>query len=173
MRIRHLETTAATIDDSSPAVAKGRCEMVEAIERMRHRLWNGHRTAAQDARRAIRIGLKEHGDEPMRKGRTQRNRIIRKSMMKFVDHVERPEARLVNYAVRHRAGERVATSLVESGADHLVNARLARSRLMRRSARGAFNVLHVRTSAVNERLTNRSAAAWRRQFRKGPGHIRG
>ncbi len=144
MRIRHLETAAAAIDDSHPAVAKGKREVIEAIERMRHRLWNGHKTAAKDARHAVRAGLKEHGDEPMRKGRAQRNRIIRRAMKKMVDYVERPEARLVNYAERHRAGERVATSLVEGGADHLVNARMARSQHMRWSARGALRAPSAR-----------------------------
>ncbi|WP_333835174.1 hypothetical protein [Rubrimonas sp.] len=159
MRIRHVEASAAAIDDSCAAVAKGRQEVMEALERMRHRLWNGHKTAAKDADRAVRAGLKEHPDEPKRKGRARRNRTIRRAMKKMVDYVGNPQARLVNYAERHRAGERVATSLVEGGADHLVNARMARTQHMRWSERGAFNVLQVRAAHFNQRLAQLPIAA--------------
>ncbi|SEB06653.1 hypothetical protein [Rubrimonas cliftonensis] len=127
MRIRHIEASARAINESHPAVAKGKKEVLDALERMRHRLWNGHKTAAMDASRAVRAGLRAHPDEPMRKGRAQCNRTIRRAMKKMVAYVANPQARLVNYAERHRTGQRVATSLVESGADHLVNARMART----------------------------------------------
>jgi hypothetical protein len=80
-------------------------------------------------------------DEPMRKGRTQQNRAILRAMKKMVDDASNPQARLVNHAERHRTDERVATSLVQSGVDHLVNACTARSQHMRWSAHGAFSIL--------------------------------
>ena len=83
MRIRHIEASARAIDESHPAVAKGKQEVLDALERMRHRLWNGQRTAAKDAGRAARAGLREHPDEPKRKGRVQRNRTIRRAMKKM------------------------------------------------------------------------------------------
>lgn len=159
MRIRHIEASAAAIDDSHPAVAKGKQEVLEALKRMRHRLWNGHKSAARDASCAVRAGLKEHPDEPMRKGRAQRNRTIRRAMKKMVAYVENPQARLVHYAERHRGGERVATSLVEGGADHLVNARMTRKQHMRWSERGAFNVLQVRAAHFNQRFAQQPIAA--------------
>jgi hypothetical protein len=159
MRIRHIEASARAIDDSHPAVAKGKQEVLEALERMRHRLWNGHKRAAEDASRAVRAGLREHPDEPKRKGRAKRNRTICRAMKKMVDYIGNPQARLVNYAERHRAGERVATSLVEGGADHLVNARMARTQHMRWSEQGAFNVLPVRAAYFSKRLANEHLAA--------------
>jgi hypothetical protein len=159
MRIRHIEASARAIDDSHPAVAKGKQEVLDALERMRHRLWNGHKTAAQDASRTVRAGLREHPDEPMRKGRAKRNSTVRRGMKKMVEYVGNPQARLVNYAERHRAGERVATSLVEGGADHLVNARMARTQHMRWSEQGAFNLLQVRAAHFNQRLAQAPVAA--------------
>lgn len=168
MRIRHIEPSAAVIDDSHPAVAKGKQEVIDALERMRHRLWNGHKTAARDASRAVRAGLKEHPDEPMRKGRAQRNRTIRRAMSKMVAYLANPQARLVNYAERHRVGERVATSLVEGGADQLVNARMARTQHMCWSERGAFNILQLRVAQFNQRLAQQPIAARSPHFQKGP-----
>lgn len=57
------------------------------------------------------------------------------------------------------AGERVATSLAEGGADRLVNARMARKLLMRWSERGAFNVLQVRAAQFNQRFAQQPIAA--------------
>jgi hypothetical protein len=159
MRTRHIEASARAIDVSHPAVAKGKQEALAALERMRHRLWNGHKTAAGDASRAVRAGLREHPDEPMRQGRAQRNRTVRRAMKKMVEYVGNPQARLANYAERHRAGQRVATALVEGGADHLVNARMTRTQHMRWSERGAFNILQVRAAHVNQRLAQLPVAA--------------
>ncbi len=119
----------------------------------------GQETAATDASRAVRAGLKEHPDEPRRKGRAQRNRTIRRAMKKSVAYVSNPQARLVNYAKRHRVGERVATALVEGGADHLVNARMALTQHKRWSEHGAFNVLQVRTAHFNQRLAQQQQLA--------------
>ena len=95
MRIRHIETSTRAIDDSHPAVAKGKQEVLDALERMRHRLWNGHKAAAKDASRSVRAGLREHPDEPMRKGRAKQSRTVRRAMKKMVEYVGNPQARLV------------------------------------------------------------------------------
>lgn len=77
----------------------------------------------------------------------------------MVTCVENPQARLVRDAERHRARERVAASLVESGADHLVNARTARTQRMRWSERGAFDMRQVRAAHDDQRLAQAPVAA--------------
>jgi hypothetical protein len=80
-------------------------------------------------------------------------------MKKMVAYAENPQARPVSSAERHRGGKRVATSLVECGADQRVNARMARKQHIRRSRRGAFNVLQVRAAQFNQRFARQPIAA--------------
>ena len=60
--------------------------------------------------------------------------------------------RLVNYAERHRAGERVGTALTEGTADFLVNRRMAKAQQMRWTRRGADRLLQVRCAVYNGTL---------------------
>jgi hypothetical protein len=59
---------------------------------------------------------------------------------------------LVNYAERHRAGQRVGTALTEGTANFLVNRRMAKSQRMRWSRRGADRLLQVRCAVDNGTL---------------------
>jgi hypothetical protein len=56
---------------------------------------------------------------------------------------------LVNYAERHRAGQRVGTSITEGTANFLVNRRMNKSQQMRWSRRGADLLLQVRCAVYN------------------------
>jgi hypothetical protein len=59
---------------------------------------------------------------------------------------------LVNYAERHRAGERVGTALTEGTANFLVNCRMAKSQQMRWTRRGADRLLQIRCAVYNGTL---------------------
>jgi len=59
---------------------------------------------------------------------------------------------LVNYAKRHRAGERVGTSITEGTANFLVNRRMNKSQQMRWSRNGADLLLQVRCAVYNGTL---------------------
>ena len=60
--------------------------------------------------------------------------------------------RLVNYAKRYRAGERVGTSITEGTANFLVNRRMNKSQQMRWSRDGADLLLQVRCAVYNGTL---------------------
>ncbi|MCK8787387.1 hypothetical protein M0638_23740 [Roseomonas sp. NAR14] len=59
---------------------------------------------------------------------------------------------LVNYAERHRVGQRVGTALTEGTANFLVNRRMAKSQQMRWTRRGADRLLQVRCAVYNGTL---------------------
>ena len=59
---------------------------------------------------------------------------------------------LVNYAERHRAGQRVGTSINEGTANFLVNRRMNKAQQMRWSRRGADLLLKVRGAVYNGEL---------------------
>jgi hypothetical protein len=59
---------------------------------------------------------------------------------------------LPNYGKRYRAGERIATSFVESAVNQLIDKRMSKSQQMRWSHAGAHLLLQVRAEAVDRRL---------------------
>src|SRR5690348_4309545 len=61
-------------------------------------------------------------------------------------------AHLVDYAERHRAGQRVGTALTEGTANFLVNRRMNKAQQMRWTRRGADRLLQVRCAAYNGTL---------------------
>ena len=67
-------------------------------------------------------------------------------------HLTGQSDRLVNYAERHRAGQRVGTALTEGTANFLVNRRMAKSQQMRWTRLGADRVLQIRCAVYNGTL---------------------
>lgn len=57
-----------------------------------------------------------------------------------------------NYGKRYRAGERVASSFVESAVNQLIDKRMSKSQQMRWSHAGAHMLLQVRAEVVDGRL---------------------
>jgi hypothetical protein len=57
-----------------------------------------------------------------------------------------------DYGRRYRAGERIATSFVESAVNQIIDKRMSKSQQMRWSPEGAHLLLQVRTSVIDGRL---------------------
>ena len=68
------------------------------------------------------------------------------------DYLTGQSAWLVNYAERHRAGQRVGTALTEGTANFLVNRRMNKAQQMRWTRRGADRLLQVRCAVYNGTL---------------------
>lgn len=152
MRIQHVAASVEGFPTPTRAMATSKASIVRKVERMRHRLWQGHPTAVTDAERGLKADLRTYAGDPQRKVWQEQAKKLKACLGKLRDYTESPQIRQVNYGARHRAGERVGTSLVESGAEFIVNARMARSQHMRWSDQGAYNLLQVRTADINGTL---------------------
>jgi hypothetical protein len=159
MRIQQVEACAGAFPAPTRSMAAAKKSIVRKVERMRHRLWNGHASAVKDAIRDLEIDLKSYSDDPERRAWDAKAKMLKKCLRKLREYTQSPSVRLVDYAARHRAGDRVGTSLVEGGADFIVNARMARSQHMRWSEQGAYNLLQVRTRDINGTLERDLMAA--------------
>jgi hypothetical protein len=126
--------------------------IVEEVERLRWRLWNGR---AKDAKRSIeRIRAVMHRFRGERGGRgsVAPSRKLWTALRALNDYLASQSDRLVNYGERHRAGLRVGTALTEGTANFLVNRRMNKSQQMRWSRRGADRLLQVRCAVYNGTL---------------------
>jgi hypothetical protein len=126
--------------------------IVEAVERLHWRLWNGK---AKDAQISIdRIRAVKHHFQGKAGGRESiaPPRKLWTALHALDGYLTGQSDWMVNYAERHRAGLRVGTAITEGTANFLVNRRMNKSQQMRWSRRGADLLLQVRCAVYNGTL---------------------
>jgi hypothetical protein len=152
MRIQHATQTASSLPTDDLTRMQAKTVIVEEVERLRWRIWNGK---ARNAKRSIdRVRKVMHVYKEQR-GHNMRSAPSRRLWHALLDvdrYLRGQSGWLVNYAKRHRAGMRVGTSIAEGTANFLVNRRMNKSQQMRWSRRGADLLLQVRCAVYNGTL---------------------
>ena len=128
--------------------------IVEEVERLRWRIWNGKATNAKRSidrvRKVMHVYREERGDQI----RSAPSRRLWHALFDVHDYLRGQSSWLVDYAKRYRAGLRVGTSLTEATANFLVNRRMNKLQQMRWSRRGADLLLQVRCAVFNGKLSS-------------------
>src|SRR4051812_40025432 len=152
MRLRHLTQVARGLSSEGPERATAKAAVVEEVERLRWRLWNGKAKDAKVSVDRIRAVLHHFRDERGGRGSVAPSRKLWTALRALDGYLVGQSDRLVDYGERHRAGLRGGTSLTEGTANFLVNRRMAKSQQMRWSRRGADLLLQVRCAVYNGTL---------------------
>ena len=116
MRLQHLKQVAGVLSDEDPARGAAKAMIITEVERLRWRIWNGKAKDAQISIDRIHALLPSFESEPARK--------LRRALDAVDRYLRSQSAHLVDYAERHRAGQRVGTALTEGTANFLVNRRM-------------------------------------------------
>jgi hypothetical protein len=152
MRLQHLKQTASGLSADDPARVAAKAVIVEEVERLHWRLWNGKAKDAQISIDRIRAVMHHfQGEQGQRKSITP-SRKLWTALHALDGYLTGQSDWMVNYAERHRAGLRVGTSITEGTANFLVNRRMNKSQHMRWSRRGANLLLQVRCAVYNGTL---------------------
>ena len=159
MRIRHVEAVASAFRATTRPMEASRASIIRKVERLRWRLWHGKSGAISNTRRELTMDLRTYRGDPDQAGWKRSGSKLRQSIDKLEDYLNSHKTKMIDYGARQSSGRRVSTSLVEGGADFIVNARMARKQHMRWSNRGAFQVLQARTADINGLLEKRFLAA--------------
>jgi hypothetical protein len=150
MRFQHAAQAASALSADNARRVQAKAMIVEEVERLRWRIWNGK---AKNARRSIdRIRKVMHVYKRERSPNTTNSAASRRlwhALHNIDEYLRGQSSWLVNYARRHRAGLRVGTSITEGTANFLVNRRMNKSQQMRWSRRGADLLLQVRCAVFN------------------------
>ena len=152
MRLQHLKQISDGLSAEGPARAEAKAVIVEEVERLHWRIWNGKATAAQISTARIRAVMHHFRGEPDRRRSVASSRKLWTALHALDGYLTSQSAWLVNYAERHRAGLRVGTAITEGTANFLVNRRMNKSQQMRWSRRGADLLLQVRCAVYNGTL---------------------
>ena len=152
MRIQHAAQTAGGLPADNPGRMQARSVIVDEVERLRGRIWNGK---AMNARRSIdrvRKVMHVYKDERGQQTRSAPSRRLWHALLDVDRYLRGQSSWLINYAKRYRAGLRVGTSITEGTANFLVNRRMNKAQQMRWSRRGADLLLQVRCAVYNGKL---------------------
>src|SRR3954449_7768758 len=152
MRLRHLTQIAGGLSSEGPERAAAKAVIVEEVERLRWRLWNGKAKDAKVSIDRIRAVMHHFRGKPGSRRSIAPSRKLWTALQALDDYLVGQSDRLVDYGERHRAGLRVGTALTEGTANFLVNRRMAKSQQMRWSRRGANRLLQVRCAVYNGTL---------------------
>ncbi len=152
MRLQHLKQIANGLSADDPARGAARAVIVEEVERLHWRIWNGKAKDAQVSIDRIHTVMHHFQGEPDRRRSTAPSRKLWTALHALDSYLTGQSAWLVNYAERHRAGLRVGTAITEGTANFLVNRRMNKSQQMRWSRRGADLLLQVRCAVYNGTL---------------------
>ena len=152
MRLQHLMQVAGGLASDRPERAAAKAVIVEEVERLRWRLWNGKAKDAKVSIDRIRAVLHHFRGEPGGRRFVAPSRKLWTALLALDGYLVGQSDRLVDYGERHRAGLRVGTALTEGTANFLVNRRMAKSQQMRWSRCGADRLLQVRCAVYNSTL---------------------
>ena len=127
MRIQHAAQTASGLPADCPGRMQAKTVIVEEVERLRWRIWNGK---ARNAKRSIdRVGKVMHvyKEERSHNMRSTPSRRLWHALLDVDGYLRGQSSWLTNYAKRYRAGLRVGTSITEGTANFPVNRRMNKS----------------------------------------------
>ena len=126
--------------------------IVEEVERLRWRIWNGKARNAKRSIDRIRKVMHVYKGERSLHAKSAPSRRLWHALHDVDEYLRGQSSWLVNYAKRYRAGLRVGTSITEGTANFLVNRRMNKSQQMRWSRRGADLLLQARCAVYNGTL---------------------
>jgi hypothetical protein len=152
MRLQHLAQVAGGLSSDSPERAAAKAAVVEEVDRLRWRLWNGKAKDAGISLDRIRAVMHHFRGEPDGRRSVAPSRKLWTALRALNGYLTGQSDWLVNYAERHRAGQRVGTALAEGTANFLVNRRMNKAQQMRWTRRGADRLLQVRCAVYNGTL---------------------
>jgi hypothetical protein len=165
MRLQHLEQTAAGLSAGGPARVAAKAVIVEEVERLHWRLWNGKAKDAHISIDPIRAVMHHFQGEQGQRKSIAPSRELWTALHALDGYLNGQSDRVINYAERHRAGLRVGTPLTEGTANFLVNRRMNKLQQMRWSRRGADLLLQVRCAVYNGTLGSGSGSGFGQIFK--------
>jgi hypothetical protein len=149
MRLQHAKLAASGLSTDEPGRIAAKAAIIQEVERLRWRIWNGKAKDAQLTFERIRKVMHVFRGERGHRTKGVASRKLWRALHEVDNYLRGQSARLVNYAERYRAGQRVGTSVTEGTANFLVNRRMNKSQQMRWSQRGADLLLQVRCAVYN------------------------
>src|SRR5512134_1501622 len=149
MRLRHIEQTACSLTSHVKSHALAKAKIQAELQRLHWRLWHGKPDAVPQAIERLRPSFRAYKFHHRRRDILAKPRKVANLLRALKQYVNGQSGWLIDYSRRQRAGQRVSTSTAESAVNVVIDQRMNRRNQMRWSARGAYDLLQVRTAVLN------------------------
>ena len=126
-------------------------KILKELERAKWFLWHGNVFRADEKLTDLMFevdGAIEEDREARRPAHLALKKLAR-ALEEFGTYIDNNASGIVNYGERHRCGERISTSFLESTINQLVAKRFVKKQQMRWTPRGAHLLLQIRVQALN------------------------
>jgi len=155
MRLTVMSTMAkglrAPQPDPDELPPTARCDLAtevgKSLESLKWFLWHGNVFRALQTIEDLQCQLDEGGEEA-----TFEQVRLAKAVGEFDTYIRANADRIPNYGERHRAGETISSSFVESAVNQVISKRMVKKQQMRWTPRGAHLLLQIRTHVLNDEL---------------------
>ena len=130
--------------------AAGGKALQDGLTRIKWHLWHGNAERALEKILDLDDALATHQDDPLVAQKYSKCKPLARLMADFHTYVEQNSDFIVDYAERHRYGERVSTGFVESAVNQVLAKRMVKRQQMQWTKKGAHLLVQARTKVLNE-----------------------
>ncbi len=130
--------------------AAGGKALQDGLTSIKWHLWHGNAERALAKIMDLDDLLATHQDDPLVARKYSKLRPLSRLIADFHTYVEQNSGFIVDYAERHRYGERVSTGFVESAVNQVLAKRLVKRQQMQWTKKGAHLLVQARTKVLNE-----------------------
>ena len=147
-------TVLSSVINGKPAAAElqthDQDRLSKWMDSVKWRLWHGRSIGANEWVQDMLERMQR-----LCKGKGEKNPTIKRMLKHATElqgYLQNNADSIPNYRQRYRAGERIATSFVESAVNQIIDKRMSKSQQMRWSPESAHLLIQVRTSVLDGRL---------------------
>ncbi|GAA4020302.1 hypothetical protein GCM10022408_37830 [Hymenobacter fastidiosus] len=130
--------------------AAGGKALQDGLTSIKWHLWHGNAERAVEKIMYLDDILALHQDDPLLAKKYDKSKPLTKLIADFQTYVEQNSGFIVDYAERHRYGERVSTGFVESVVNQVLAKRMVKRQQMQWTKKGAHLLVQARTKVLNE-----------------------
>lgn len=130
-------------------------EVAETLSSIQWHLWHGNAERALKKIDDLYMPLEAYGTDKLIACKYDKLKVSTNYLTEFSTYVRQNSSSIVDYSERHRYGERVSTSFVESTVNQVIAKRFVKHQQMQWSKKGAHLLLQARTKVLNEEWPGR------------------
>ena len=136
--------------DVAQVDAAGGKALQDGLHSIKWHLWHGNAERAVEKIMDLDDALATHQDDPLVAKKYSKLKPLTRLVADFQTHVEQNSGFVVDYAERHRYGERISTGFVESAVNQVLAKRLVKRQQMQWTKKGAHLLVQACTKVLNE-----------------------
>ncbi len=124
-------------------------DFIKGLKSVKWNLWHGKVQQALDLVEDFEYTVFEHQEDEKIKRKYEKLKALKQQILDFQTYITGNKSFIPNYSERHRYGEVITTSFVESTVNYVIVKRFGKKQSMQWTRKGAHLLLQARTQVLN------------------------